>query len=85
MTQPRSPLVRPILQGNADHGDSDLVLRTAFFAVAKFADLENSLTHPIGRAPAYGHYPIPPDPAPARARLISSQRFRSGGCAIQSP
>jgi hypothetical protein len=85
MTQPRSPFVHPILQGGADHGDSDLVPRTAFFAVAKFADFENSLTHPIDQAPASGHYPSPPDPAPARARLTSSQRLRSEGCAIQSP
>ena len=36
-------------------------------------------------ANASEHSPVPSGPEPARARRTSSQRFRSEGCAIQSP
>jgi len=53
MTQPWSPPIRSVLQGNADHGGDYLVPRTAFFAAAKFASPKNSVTHLIDRAPTH--------------------------------
>ncbi len=53
MTQPRSPPVRSVLQGNADNGGNHFVPNNVFAVAASLAGLENSITRPVNRAPKH--------------------------------
>jgi len=53
MTQPQSPPVHSVLQGNADNGDDPPLPHNVFAVTASLAVLENSVTCPVNRAPTH--------------------------------
>ncbi len=49
MTQPRSPPIHAVLQGNAGHGGGPLVPRTVFAIAVELARLEPGVARPLNR------------------------------------